>query len=235
MEPQQKIDCAYDQLMDITELEKRVNKKNPNTHPESQIELLCKIIAYQGCRSPIVLSRRSGLIVKGHARLAAMKSLGWAKAPVDWQDYDNEEQEIADMVADNELQKMSLLDFDILQKHTLADFNLHNEEITQFLALPQNVINFLLEQNETTTETQNPIYSTEPITTTDKDDTITPTETAPVTDAQKDFFTYRAITVIFTDPELYEKTKQLKTQVESKHGPEAPGHALLHGLEELSQ
>ncbi len=62
--------CAHDAIVDCVEL--KPNPKNPNTHPKSQIELLGKIITKQGWRMPITVSNRSGLIVKGHARLEAL-------------------------------------------------------------------------------------------------------------------------------------------------------------------
>jgi len=98
-----KIDCAYDELVDIHKLVP--NPKNPNKHTKEQTERLAKIIDFQGQRQPIVVSNRSGFIVKGHGRLEAIKKLGWDKCAVDYQDYKDEAQEYADMVADNEIAK----------------------------------------------------------------------------------------------------------------------------------
>ena len=100
-----KFECAHDALVDVHALQP--NPKNPNAHPARQIELLAKIISYQGQRSPIVVSNRSGFIVKGHGRLDAVKSLGWAQAAVDYQDYENEAQEYADMIADNKIAELA--------------------------------------------------------------------------------------------------------------------------------
>ena len=100
-----KVQCAHDALV---ETDKRVpNPRNPNTHSQKQIELLSKIIKYQGWRNPIVVSNRSGFIVKGHARLEAAKLLGCKVCPVDFQDYVNEADEWADMVADNRLAELA--------------------------------------------------------------------------------------------------------------------------------
>lgn len=96
-----KIDCAYDELVDVHKLVP--NPKNNNKHPKNQIERLAKIIDFQGQRQPIVVSNRSGFIVKGHGRLEAIKLLGWEKCAVDYQDYESEAQEYADMVADNQI------------------------------------------------------------------------------------------------------------------------------------
>ena len=61
--------CAHTELVDIASLVE--NPRNPNRHPEKQIEALAKIIQYQGWRNPIVVSKRSRFIVKGHGCLLA--------------------------------------------------------------------------------------------------------------------------------------------------------------------
>lgn len=103
-----KIDCAYDELLDISKL--TPNPRNNNRHSIEQIQRLAKIIEFQGMRSPIVVSNRSGFIIKGHCRLEALKELGFEKAPVDYQDYLDEAQEYADMMADNEIARWAELD-----------------------------------------------------------------------------------------------------------------------------
>lgn len=84
--------------------------RNPNTHPKSQIELLAKIITHQGWRNPIVVSRLSGLIIKGHGRLAAARLAGLESAPVELQDYASTEQETADLIADNRITELAEAD-----------------------------------------------------------------------------------------------------------------------------
>ena len=59
--------------------------RNPNRHPQKQIELLARIIRHQGWRNPIVISARSGFVVAGHGRLAAARQLGVYEVPVDVQ------------------------------------------------------------------------------------------------------------------------------------------------------
>ena len=86
------------------------NPRNPNRHPEDQIIALAKIIRHQGWRNPIVVSRRSGFVVKGHGRLLAARMLGLEEVPVDYQDYENEAAEWADMVADNKIAELSNMD-----------------------------------------------------------------------------------------------------------------------------
>jgi len=64
---------------------------------------------------PITVSKRSGLIVKGHGRLEAAFKVGILKAPVDLQDYESEAAEHADMVADNRLAELAKIDRKSLQ------------------------------------------------------------------------------------------------------------------------
>jgi len=105
--------CAHDSLADTSEL--IPNPRNPNKHPINQIEILSKIIKSQGWRSPIVVSKRSGFIVKGHGRYQAALKLGVDKIPVDFQNYENEAKEYADLVADNRLAELSEVDNDLLK------------------------------------------------------------------------------------------------------------------------
>lgn len=84
--------------------------RNPNTHPESQIKALAKILKHQGFRSPIVVSNRSGFIIAGHGRLEAAKMLGLEQVPVSYQDFSNEADEWAHMIADNRLGELAEID-----------------------------------------------------------------------------------------------------------------------------
>src|SRR5210317_705394 len=68
------VNCAYGELVPLEKLVP--NPRNPNQHPQSQVALLAKVIAHQGRRSPIAVSKRSGFIVSGHGRYEAAKALG---------------------------------------------------------------------------------------------------------------------------------------------------------------
>ena len=107
-----KIYCAHTDVVATDSLIE--NPRNPNRHPEDQIIALAKIIRHQGWRNPIVVSRRSGFVVKGHGRLLAARMLGLDTVPVDYQDYENEAAEWADMVADNKIAELSNMDEDEL-------------------------------------------------------------------------------------------------------------------------
>ena len=64
--------CAHSRMVDTEAMVEP--PRNPNRHSDKQISLLAKIIKSQGWRNPIVVSNRSGFIVKGHCRLAAARS-----------------------------------------------------------------------------------------------------------------------------------------------------------------
>jgi ParB-like chromosome segregation protein Spo0J len=121
-----KVECAYDEMVDIEKLVP--NPRNPNKHPDKQISLLSKIISAQGWRNPIVVSNRSGFIIKGHARLEAARKLECETVPVDYQNYENEAAEYADMLADNRIAELAEPDLpglkDLLQELDTGDFDM---------------------------------------------------------------------------------------------------------------
>ena len=100
--------CAHDAIVSINEL--RPNPKNPNQHPPEQIKLLGAVIKSAGWRGPITVSTRSGMIVKGHGRLLAAQLEDLAEVPVDYQNYANEAEELADLTADNRIAELAHTD-----------------------------------------------------------------------------------------------------------------------------
>ena len=100
--------CAHDAIEKTADL--IPNPKNPNKHPDSQVELLSQIIQAQGWRNPITVSTLSGMVVKGHGRLLAAKLLGKTEVPVDHQNYASESEEYADLIADNRISELSEID-----------------------------------------------------------------------------------------------------------------------------
>ena len=107
-----KVYCASDEIVETDSL--KPNPRNPNRHPEAQVKMLAHIIAEQGWRAPITVSRRSGYIVRGHARRLASYEAGSRYAPIEWQDYDNDSAEMADLVADNRIAELAVLDQDAI-------------------------------------------------------------------------------------------------------------------------
>ncbi|MBQ3406308.1 MAG: ParB N-terminal domain-containing protein, partial [Lachnospiraceae bacterium] len=97
--------CSHDKIVATTDL--KPNPDNPNHHPDEQIRLLSEIIRSNGWRAPITVSTRSGLIVKGHGRYTAAKLAELKEVPVDYQEYANEAEEYADLMADNRISELS--------------------------------------------------------------------------------------------------------------------------------
>lgn len=72
--------------------------------------MLAKIIRAQGWRAPVTVSTLSGLVVRGHGRLMAAIHAGLSHVPVDYQHYDSEEAETADLIADNRIAELAEID-----------------------------------------------------------------------------------------------------------------------------
>lgn len=103
-----RVECLHDELTPIKAL--KPHPKNPNTHTDAQIERLAQILEYQGWRYPIKVSKRSGYITSGHGRLLAAKKNKWSEVPVNYQEYESDEQEYADVVSDNAIAEWAQLD-----------------------------------------------------------------------------------------------------------------------------
>jgi len=147
------------------------NPRNPNKHPKAQVELLAKIIKEQGWRAPITVSKRSGFIVRGHGRLEAALMLGIKEAPIDLQDYKNDAEEWADLIADNRIAEYSEMNNsavkDLLQEIDTGEFDLEltgfnaheiEEMMTQF-HVPAN-IDDLLNEVDLKDAVEKPIWAT---------------------------------------------------------------------------
>jgi len=115
------------------------NPNNRNKHGQDQVDRLVEILKYQGFRSPLVISNRSGILVHGHGRLLAAQKLGLQNVPVIYQDFDDEAQEYASMVSDNAIASWSILDlaginFDLPELG--PDFDLNMLGIKDFVLEP---------------------------------------------------------------------------------------------------
>lgn len=114
------VHCATTRIVPIGSV--TPNPRNPNQHPESQIAMLAQIIEGQGWRNPIVVSKRSGFITKGHCRLLAAQLLKVKEVPVDDQEYENDAAEFADMIADNRIAELAQLD-SVMLKDLLSEID----------------------------------------------------------------------------------------------------------------
>jgi ParB-like chromosome segregation protein Spo0J len=107
------VHCAHAAIVDWSTL--RPHPKNPNRHPTEQIALLAKNIRALGWRHPVIVSRLSGYIVAGHARIEAAKLLNINAVPVDYQPFANTEEETAYLIADNRIAELAERDNAILK------------------------------------------------------------------------------------------------------------------------
>lgn len=103
-----KIRCTFDKLVLVSDL--LPNPRNRNVHSKEQIERLAKILDYQGWRYPVKVSKRSGFVTSGHGRIEAARLNGWESVPVNFQEYETEEQEYADVQSDNAIASWAELD-----------------------------------------------------------------------------------------------------------------------------
>ena len=121
--------CAFDEVVDINKLKE--NPRNPNTHPSVQIDLLAQIIKKTGWRAPITVSNLSGFIVKGHGRLQAAKAAGFKHCPVEYQNFIDEEEEMAALLADNKLAELAEIDVDKLTE-IFKDYEFEDLSLTGY-------------------------------------------------------------------------------------------------------
>lgn len=116
--------CSYDEIVPIGQLQP--NPQNPNQHNEQQVKLLGEIIRSTGWRAPITVSKRSGLIVKGHGRRLAAIDARLAWVPVEYQEYATEAEEYADLLADNRIAELAEMDND-----KLSDDDIEEDEVPE--------------------------------------------------------------------------------------------------------
>jgi ParB-like chromosome segregation protein Spo0J len=103
--------CSFDKIVNLDSL--IPNPVNPNVHPEDQLKKLGDMIKHFGWRKSITVSNLSGMVVRGHGRLQAAVEAGLKTAPVNFQDYADQDEEYADLVADNKLAELSEMDPDL--------------------------------------------------------------------------------------------------------------------------
>lgn len=121
--------CAFDEIVKIEDI--NPNPKNPNKHPQEQIELLANVIKKTGVRSPITVSKLSGLIVNGHGRLQAAKLAGMEEYPVEYQTFEDEDEEIAALLADNKIAEFAEIDGELLQE-LFEEFDIEKLDMTGY-------------------------------------------------------------------------------------------------------
>ena len=100
------------QIVDVKLSDLKPYKRNAKTHPAEQVEHIANSLREFGWKQPIVIDK-DNVIVCGHGRLLAAKSLGWETAPCVYADDLTDEQIRAFRLADNKTAE-SDWDFDFL-------------------------------------------------------------------------------------------------------------------------
>lgn len=132
-----KVRCLFDKMVKLKEL--KPHPKNRNKHPDEQITRLAEILEYQGWRYPIKVSKLSGFITAGHGRLEAATKLGLKEVPVNFQEYESEEQEYADLTADNAIALWAEIDLAAINVDLAdlgPDFNIDLLGLKDFILEP---------------------------------------------------------------------------------------------------
>lgn len=101
------VHCAFHEMRPAGELVP--HPKNANTHPAKQLDRYEAVVVGNGWRRAVVVSRRSGVIIKGHGAVAMAARRGW-EVPVEYQEYSSEKEELRDLVADNKLAELAETD-----------------------------------------------------------------------------------------------------------------------------
>lgn len=107
------VHCAHHKIAQLHEC--LLHPQNPNVHPDAQLALYGAAIVARGWRESITISRRSGFVVKGNGGVLAARKLGLSEAPVEYQDYASEDEELADLLAHNRLPELSRTDKELLK------------------------------------------------------------------------------------------------------------------------
>ncbi len=106
------VHCSHVRMAKVADL--KPNPRNPNRHPPEQIALLAKNIERLGWRHPVLVSKRSGLVVAGHARIEAARKIGLTEVPVDEQAFGSVAEEMAYLIADNRIAELAERDADAI-------------------------------------------------------------------------------------------------------------------------
>jgi hypothetical protein len=94
----------------VSALVEKIHPENNNKHPKKQLRTYAEIIELNGFRAPVVVSSLSGLVIKGAGMVLAAHAKRWKEVPAQVQMFMTEEEELAHLLADNELARQSKAD-----------------------------------------------------------------------------------------------------------------------------
>lgn len=120
------VHCKFDAIVALDA--HTPHPKNDNVHTPEQIALFVKILKRQGIRRAAVVSKESGHFVTGHGLRESLLAMGVTGIPVDYQSFASEKEELAHLMADNQLGKLATRNDDLteanLQELNGDDFDL---------------------------------------------------------------------------------------------------------------
>ncbi len=88
---------------------------NARLHPEPNMQAIMLSMARYGQRTPIVINKRTGHVLKGNGSLAALRRLGWSKVAAVWAD-DDELTAAGYGLADNRSAELAIWDMEMLAR-----------------------------------------------------------------------------------------------------------------------
>jgi ParB-like chromosome segregation protein Spo0J len=88
---------------------------NANTHDEKNLKAIRGSIKKFGMVEPLVVRRQNNVVIGGNGRLAVLKELGHAEAPVHYVDLDDQKAKALG-IALNRTSELSKFDTDVLMK-----------------------------------------------------------------------------------------------------------------------
>lgn len=112
--------CAFTRIVPAADL-KPHPKGGYRKHPPKQLDRFERVVkgsakkTGNGFRRPIVISKRSGFITRGHGLWQMAMRRGW-EVPIDEQEYASERDELRDLIADNKLAELAENDEEALAK-----------------------------------------------------------------------------------------------------------------------
>jgi hypothetical protein len=105
--------CEHTSLVNPSTLE--LYPENARIHDEQQLDIILRVIKAIGWRAPITVSKQTNRVTRGNGRVMAALRGNLPLVPVDYQDYANEQAEIADLLSDNRIQELNYNDSDKLR------------------------------------------------------------------------------------------------------------------------
>jgi DNA modification methylase len=114
------VHCKFDRIVGLDEYAS--HPKNNNEHPESQLRVFEKILKHQGIRRAAVVSKQTDRFIVGHGLRATLRRMGITGIPVEFQNFESEDDELRHLLADNQLGKLAKINEELTES-LLAELN----------------------------------------------------------------------------------------------------------------